>query len=358
MAVTAAQVAAERARIGLDPDPVSDNEWASRPWATIADIRPRLQAKLNTQLGDEMSGNGAPPANGEAGAPAGNDLAPSNLTANAIIANLLREYGLEFTPTQVAEWVGLLTDDPQNISLVEEEIRGSKTFKDRFPGIDARVAGGLNAISVNEYLELEDTYRSIFRNAGLPLHFYDEPGELADFIAKDVSPGEMEARVTKGIVAARNAPQEVRDALSQFYGIGNTDGALTAYYLDPDKGLDAIQREFESATIAGAAAQVGFGAIDVGQAERLQSLGVSGDQARQGFSELERSQELVTAGVGEVGGDTLTQQQQIDATFEQDADLMERIRRQRERRGAAFAGSDAGATTTQAGVTGLKTAST
>lgn len=271
-------------------------------------------------------------------------------TATTIVKDMLAEYGLTYSSSTVNRWVGLLTDDPNNMSLIQEEIRQSPEFAERFPGLSSRIDNGYNQISVAEYLELEDAYATIMRTTGMPQGYYDSPEDFASFIANDIDPTELESRVAQGYIAAQQAPDEVKAALRQFYGIQNSDAALAAYYLDPDKALTAIQREFEAAQIGGAATATSFEGLSQQQAEDLQRLGVTEDEARRGFSELASQGELLTSNLGQ--DTTFTIEEQLDAAFRQDAEVRERIRRQREQRLAEFGGRVA-PSITNAGLTAL-----
>lgn len=274
-------------------------------------------------------------------------------TATALVTEMLRRYGLEYSQSTVMRWVGLISDDIDNVVILEEEIRKSPQFTARFPGLEQRLRNGYSAISVDEYLQLEDDMRSIVRSAGLPETFYDSPEELAGFIANDVAPSEFEKRVIDGFIAAREAPQEVKDALREFYGVVDSDAALAAYYLDPEKALPAIQREFESATIASRATQTGFGRIDRTQAEDLRAQGVTSQQALAGFSQAALEREITSANLGK--DTTFTDQEVVDAQFSGDASVIERIKKQREQRLAEFGGSSG--RVTGAGVSTTRTTS-
>lgn len=261
-------------------------------------------------------------------------------TASAIIREMLDRYGLNYSVNQIRTWSGLLSDDERNMSVVEEEIRSSRQFERRFPGLKERTKNGHNAISVAEYLALEDGFMSTMRAAGMPASFYDSAEDFSNFIGNDVSVNELEQRVSRGVVAAQQAPQEVKDALTRFYGIKNPIGALTAYYLDPESALPAIEREFESAQLAGASKRTEFGELDRGQAERLQGLGVTEAAAVQGFSTLAQQEELLTQNLGT--GKTFSQDEKLSAQFEGDAGTLNEIKRQREQRKSAFGGQSGG----------------
>lgn len=280
------------------------------------------------------------------------EIDPSDLTggmnaetADAIISQMLRNYGLDYNASTIAEWVGLMTDNSGNISIIEEQIRQSETFKQRFPGLDQRVANGYNQITVEEYLALEDQYKTIMRNADMPQSFYDQPEDFASFIAGDVSAAEFESRVVDGLLAAENAPDEVKQMLSEYYNV--PPNALAAYYLDPERGLEAIQRQYETAVIGSRAVTTGFGSINESQAGNLRGMGVTAEEAEAGFSRLAGAGELLSQNLGR--GDYFSKEDQLAMQFSKDADVTERFRRQQESRLSRFANFSGGASLTRRG---------
>jgi len=124
------------------------------------------------------------------------------------------------------------------------------------------------------------------RNYGLPATYYTR-GDMGrqegfeKFLAGDVSPAELEDRISIAQKRVLNAPPEVTTALKQFYPDIST-GDILAYTLDPSKGLQDIQRKVTAAEIGGAALGQGLG-TSMQRAEELARFGVTGEAARQGF---------------------------------------------------------------------------
>ena len=172
---------------------------------------------------------------------------------------------------------------PAEFSL---KLRESEAYKKRFSANAQRISKGLKAISEAEYLGLEDQYQSILRNAGLP-DTYWKRGDLGvqegftNFIANDVSPVELEDRVSTAQQRVLYANPEVSIALKTFYP-DITNGDLLAYALDPTKGLDQIKRRITAAEIGSSAVQLGL-ATNVTDAEYLARYGVNKAQAQQGY---------------------------------------------------------------------------
>jgi hypothetical protein len=184
---------------------------------------------------------------------------------------------------------------PDLKSFIEEGISGPEftlrlrqtdAYKKRFAGNAQRVAKGLRALSEAEYIGLEDQYQNVMRQYGMPESYYSR-GEMGrqegfeKFIAGDVSPSELEDRISTAQKRVMNANPEVAQALKTFYpGISNGD--ILAYTLDPSKAIEDIKRKVTAAEIGGAAVRAGLG-TSVADAEYLQRYGVTKEQADQGY---------------------------------------------------------------------------
>ena len=169
-------------------------------------------------------------------------------------------------------------------------LRGTDAYKKRFAANSQRIAKGLRALSEAEYVGLEDQYQSVMRQYGLPQSYYAR-GDMGrqegfeKFIAGDVSPVELEDRIQTAQNRVTNAPKQVRDALTQFYGAELGNGDILAYVLDPEKALSQIKRKVTAAEIGAGAMQAGL-ATDVTRAEELARFGVTGEQARQDYQTI------------------------------------------------------------------------
>ena len=175
-------------------------------------------------------------------------------------------------------------------------LRETDAYKKRFAANAARIQKGLTAISEAEYLGLEDQYKNIMRNYGLPADYYTR-GDMGrqegfeKFIANDVSAAELEDRVMTAKNRVMNSNPEVLQAIKDFYGDSITDGDILAYTLNPTKGLEDIKRKVTAAEIGGAAVQAGLNlgrtaeekALYAARAAELGAAGITKQQAQQGF---------------------------------------------------------------------------
>ncbi len=168
-------------------------------------------------------------------------------------------------------------------------LRNTDAYKKRFAANAQRINKGLRALSEAEYIGLEDQYQNVMRNYGLPASYYQR-GEMGvqqgfeKFIAGDVSAAELEDRIQTAQNRVINAAPEVSQTLRSFYP-DITNGDILAYALDPDQALTNIRRKVTAAEIGAGAMQAGL-ATNVARAEELGRFGVTGEQARQGFSQI------------------------------------------------------------------------
>ncbi len=95
----------------------------------------------------------------------------------------------------------------------------------------------------------------------------------------------VEDRIQTAQNRVTNAPKQVRDALTQFYGAELGNGDILAYVLDPEKALSQIKRKVTAAEIGGGAAIAGLG-LGKERAEELGMFGVTGEQARTGYQTI------------------------------------------------------------------------
>jgi hypothetical protein len=205
------------------------------------------------------------------------------------------KYGLQSLVTPLE---GLIKE---GIPASEFAIRLRETdgYKQRFAANQARIKKGLSALSEAEYIGLEDAYQGIMRQYGMPESYYTR-GELGrqegfeKFIGGDVSPAELETRISTAYNRVINTNPEVVQALKQYYP-NITNGDILSYALDPDKALTDINKKITAAEIGAGAMQAGL-TTGLARAEELQRYGVTKETAQQGFgtiaSGLERGRQL------------------------------------------------------------------
>ena len=203
-------------------------------------------------------------------------------SAYDLLYSQFKLYGLE---SLVEPLKGLITSgaSPAEFTI---KLRDSDAYKKRFSANAQRVAKGLRSLSEAEYIQLEDQYQDVMRRYGLPDSYYAR-GEMGiqegfnKFLEGDVSPVELEDRISTAQKRVLNANPEVAAALKEFYP-DITNGDILAYTLDPKNAIENIKRKVTAAEIGGAATQAGLKA-GMTRAEELAAAGITKAQAQQGF---------------------------------------------------------------------------
>ncbi|MGA1038325.1 MAG: hypothetical protein ACO3VQ_11000, partial [Ilumatobacteraceae bacterium] len=218
-------------------------------------------------------------------------------SAYDVINDLLRMYGLEELTTFVGNII--TQSDVVDTNVLLGEIRQQPQYQQRFAANEARRRAGLNVLSEQQYLALENTYRQYMRASGLPANFYDSNEDFQNLIANDVSPGEFAERVNQGYEAVRFADPTVIAQMQELYGV--SEGDLAAYFLDPEKATPVLLQRAQAAQTAAGAAQAGM-QLTTEEAERLAQEGITQQQARAGAAAITQAEELFQPTTGEQDG--------------------------------------------------------
>ena len=161
------------------------------------------------------------------------------------VTNLFRMYGLESLAPKIISFV----QAGMSAETISIELTQTPEYKQRFSANDARIKAGLPALSAAEYLATERAYRQVMQAAGLPIGFYDSSSDFTAWLANDVSPTEVKARVDAASEAINSAPAETLDYLKRWYGVGD----LVAFALDSKRALPLIEQRISAAEAAATA---------------------------------------------------------------------------------------------------------
>lgn len=263
------------------------------------------------------------------------------------LRDLLAQYGL----SSLTDWAWAQLTGGRSAGEIALDLPNQQAYKDRFPAISQREEAGLPALSPAEYIAYENQATQMMRAAGFPPAFYDQPDDFTKLISRDVSLSEFSQRVSLYQRAVYQQPKETRDEMKRLYGI--SEGDMAAVLADPDRALPIIQQQIDSSIIAGEAQRQRFGALTQTEAERLAALGISDQQAAQGFGQVTQASELFQRLPGEVAGGP--GREQALGLVAGDASSLAAIDAQARRRKGEFAGGG-GYASTQTGLTGLGSA--
>lgn len=292
-----------------------------------------MRTGTGTTTGTYTPGTGAVPT----GDPTGPATGTPGLTAdqrnayNAVVA-ILKQYGLEGLAGHILNYVR----DGYSQDTIMLELQNTNEWKTRFAGNEARKKAGLPLLSPAEYLSVENSYREIMRTAGVPAGFYDSYTDFADFIGKDVSPTEMNARVKTATDFVNRADPKQLAYMRQHY----TKGDLIAAALDPAKAVPLIEKQFAAATIGGNAAAAGL-TVGTTMAEKLAAAGVDDGASRAGFGVLGSAKPTLDKLAALDAGHALTADELAAGTFLHDAAITDAVDRLKQREAGRFSGSSA-----------------
>lgn len=193
------------------------------------------------------------------------------------LTDLLRKYGLD----SLAGWAMDQIKAGATQYEIIQALRQRPEYKTRFAGMDQRAAKGLGALSEDEYIAFENTTKDFLQRAGIT--GYRTPTELANLIGNFANVGQVADRVQKGYQQVAQAPPEVRQEMQKWFGVDG-DGALAAFFLDPEKAEPMIIKAAQTAVIGGTGLRQGLD-VTQGMAGRLADLGMTNDQIQGGFGQ-------------------------------------------------------------------------
>ena len=218
--------------------------------------------------------------------------------------------------------------------------------------MQARLDNGYNAISPGQYLSQETAIKQLMAEAGFAPGFYDEPEDLAEFIANDVRPEEVRDRIKLAQRAVMDADPLIKAELQERFGIGlDTEADLVSYFLDPDRAVPILEMKSQVGVAElGAATQRAMGTGLTLQTQTAEEL------VRRGYSQREIGERLKGRGgmtqrmLGEGRGISATEVAAAEFGLDSEAVAnVRRLRQDRQQRGSRTSG----AMITQTGVTGL-----
>jgi hypothetical protein len=259
------------------------------------------------------------------------------------LRGVMADYGLSSLMGRIEQLVQ--EDYSPEAALVA--IRETPEYKTRFPAMDA-LARKNRRITEAEYIAFERDAAQLERAYGLPAGMLGKDS-VTNLLTNEVSARELEERVTMAAAGAFQASQEVKDTFKEYYSIDS--GGLTAYFLDPNKALPLLNKQYASAQIGAEAAIKGLG-IGSTLAEEINMMGISREQARQGFGQA-ASQKAFTEG----RGDIVTQEELVTGNVMGNEQAQQNIQRAAGARAGRFQGGGDFLSTNQ-GAVGLGTAAT
>lgn len=250
-------------------------------------------------------------------------------SAKAQIADFLRSIGLDSLVDWA--WKQIVAGKSNNEILLE--LRQHPVYKARFPYREALLAAKLPVPDERTYLEYESQVKALFREAGMPEGFYDQPQDFADLLVRQWTVPNLARRVNEIWTTVVSSPPEVRRAFGDLFG-PEGDTALAMYILDPDKSFPHLERAVVMGRLVGLGRRAGF-ELSRETAEAIAPFAAGRDIAG-GISQLTQIAPLLRETVTETTD--LTPEQGLEAVFEVPGTAAAAIERRRQERLATQAG--------------------
>lgn len=205
------------------------------------------------------------------------DMPGQERDAYAALTTLFNSYGLGSLAPKILSYL----QNGYGSDTITILLQQTDEYKKRFAGNQQRIANGLQVLTPAEYLSTEASYKQLLRQNGLSDHF-DNEGNFADWIGKDVSPTELSDRVNMAVQATTQAPPQVTQYFNQL-GIGTGD--LAAYFLNDQNPTPALQLKLNQAQIGGAALQQNL-QISAADSLKYAQRGVTYQQAQSAYQRI------------------------------------------------------------------------
>lgn len=264
--------------------------------------------------------------------------------ARAVMRQLLSTYG--FNSSQIANILASYSEyvqksDISPTSYINAILPQTQAYQQRFAGNSLREKAGLSALSPADYLQQEDSYKSILKSYGLPKGFYDTNDDLAGFIGNNISTSELQSRVQAAAEIQGNTDKNLQKTLSRVYGLSRGD--FLAYIIDPTKATQKVLQQARTIELATSAATQGL-QISRSLGEQLAGATdstalLSPQQADSVFSQAaltKQSTDLLGSieGQNKLGADSV-----INAALNRDAAAQQKIKDLQNREQARFNGT-------------------
>jgi len=188
-------------------------------------------------------------------------------------------FGPELVQIYATSWV-----ESGDAALALATVRQSEAYERQFPGL--RRDDGSIRMTELEYMGAKDAFATTLLSVGVNPDYFDNL--FSTLVEGEVSPREMNDRVESAYQAILQFAPELREFYATNYGIGMSDEAIVASFLDPAVGEEILSQRVAVSQIGAAASSKGFD-IDFSLAEQLFGLGTTEGEARQTFGEAKES---------------------------------------------------------------------
>ena len=220
-----------------------------------------------------------------------------NQGALALLTSTLQGYGLDPNGSLSGAIMGLIQDnydastiavlaqDPASVKSTDPSVAALATaWNARFPGNVARQAAGLAPLDPATYISTEQSYQAVLSRAGIPASSpLMQASYIGELMGNDLSPAEVDQRVTAAQTAITATDPYTVAALQQNFGLTPTD--MVTHLLDPSVAASTIQQKVTASQIQGEASRNGL-STNLANAMYLAGAGVNQSAAQSGYGKI------------------------------------------------------------------------
>ena len=220
-----------------------------------------------------------------------------NQGALALLTSTLQGYGLDPNGSLSGAIMGLIQDnydastiavlaqDPASVKSTDPSVAALATaWNARFPGNVARQAAGLAPLDPATYISTEQSYQAVLSRAGIPASSpLMQASYIGELMGNDLSPAEVDQRVTAAQTAITATDPYTVAALQQNFGLTPTD--MVTHLLDPSVAASTIQQKVTASQIQGEASRNGL-STNLANAMYLAGAGVNQSTAQSGYGKI------------------------------------------------------------------------
>ena len=258
----------------------------------------------------------------------------------AAIGRLLEDWIIpRLTGTYFDETTGVTMLPPDKAEDLLPELFEQQEFKNRFPGYHKRLDAGYNAIDVQDYLKYEDRFNELMVSYGLDSLIAEgnvtAREYMGDLIGGNVSLAQVDRRITQGVAAVLDAPEEVLAQYEEWYG-SEGENALLAQFLDPNADLIDLANKAGAAAAGGYAQKILGSGIDESMATDIADLDYTNQQLYQAYTALAQQTALFAEKAGEQDFDIT--EEGVEYALNLDSDTISDLEERRKSRVAEFSG--------------------
>ena len=220
-----------------------------------------------------------------------------NQGALALLTSTLQGYGLDPNGSLSGAIMGLIQDnydastiavlaqDPASVKSTDPSVAALATaWNARFPGNVARQAAGLAPLDPATYISTEQSYQAVLSRAGIPASSpLMQASYIGELMGNDLSPAEVDQRVTAAQTAITATDPYTVAALQQNFGLTPTD--MVTHLLDPSVASSVIAQKVTASQIQGEASRNGL-STNLANAMYLAGAGVNQSTAQSGYGKV------------------------------------------------------------------------